>query len=226
MLIKQLVMQKKENAKIKEEIEFYERIIEEKEEDEFVDVDRIETASHAFKQQASASKGLGGGRSQLNTRGSVRSGMVGPQSTSGKQQQPIVYFPSKKVETEEEKIKRFERVIEKLKKMLDHERKQLRGARMQYQREMTGKTELEHLLRETVEAVKAERKQKRMTQRSNFELVDANDPNSADLNQQERERVIELLLSQERVIALLYEKTFPMGGGSAGQEQMGEVRIG
>jgi len=40
-------MQKKENAKIKEEIEFYERIIEEKDEEE-VDVDRIETASHAF----------------------------------------------------------------------------------------------------------------------------------------------------------------------------------
>jgi hypothetical protein len=31
-----------------------------------------------------------------------------------------------------------------------------------------------------------------------------------DLNQQERERIIELLLSQEKVISLLYEKTFPM----------------
>ncbi len=44
-------MQKKENAKIREEIEFYERIIEEKgdgEDDEEVDVDKIDTASHAY----------------------------------------------------------------------------------------------------------------------------------------------------------------------------------
>ena len=45
--MKQLVMQKKENAKFKEEIEFYERIIEEKEDDEELDVDRIDTQSHA-----------------------------------------------------------------------------------------------------------------------------------------------------------------------------------
>ena len=45
--MKQLVMQKKENSKIKEEIDFYERIIEEKEEEEELDVDRIETVSHA-----------------------------------------------------------------------------------------------------------------------------------------------------------------------------------
>ena len=45
-------MQKKENAKIREEIEFYERVIEEKNEeigdDEDVDVDKIETASNAY----------------------------------------------------------------------------------------------------------------------------------------------------------------------------------
>lgn len=49
-------MQKKENAKIREEIEFYERIIEEKQEDEDeeIDVDKIDTASNAYN-------GLGNG---------------------------------------------------------------------------------------------------------------------------------------------------------------------
>ena len=44
MLVKQLVMQKKENSKIKEEIEFYERLIDQKDEEE-VDLDQVDTAS-------------------------------------------------------------------------------------------------------------------------------------------------------------------------------------
>ena len=66
-------------------------------------------------------------------------------------QQPVVYIPKQKVETEEEKIMRYERVIDKLKKMLEHERRLLKGARSQYQREMSNKTDLEHLLKDTVE---------------------------------------------------------------------------
>lgn len=52
---------------------------------------------------------------------------------------------------------RYERVIDKLKKMLEHERKLLKGSRTQYQREMSNKTELEILLRETVEQVRTEK---------------------------------------------------------------------
>jgi hypothetical protein len=70
---------------------------------------------------------------------------------------PLVYIPKQKVETEDEKVLRYERVIDKLKKMLEHERRLLKGARTQYQREMGMKTELEQLLRETVETVRAEK---------------------------------------------------------------------
>ena len=52
---------------------------------------------------------------------------------------------------------------------------------------MSSKTELEHLLRETVEQVKLEKKQKGLKM--------GMEDNSNELNTQERERVIELLLS-------------------------------
>ena len=39
---------------------------------------------------------------------------------------PLYYEPAKKIETEEEKIVRYERVIDKLKKMMEHERKILK----------------------------------------------------------------------------------------------------
>lgn len=79
-------MQKKENAKIREEIEFYERIIEERgddNQDEEVDMDRMEAGSQAYnvgmqskisnRRDMSAAAYKQNNRSQLNTRGTNRS---------------------------------------------------------------------------------------------------------------------------------------------------------
>jgi hypothetical protein len=111
--------------------------------------------------------------------------------------------------------------------MLEHERRLLKGARQQYQREMGMKTELEVLLRETVEQVLAE-KHKANSKRGStkvsggarFMLAGGAASTSAQImsitggqpmgatsgstaedwlaelsSQQDRERVIELLLS-------------------------------
>ena len=77
------------------------------------------------------------------------SAMGGALNSLARSQQsgPLIYMPRQKTETEEEKIRRYERVIEKLRKMMDHERKLLKGARLQYNKEMKGKTELELLLK-------------------------------------------------------------------------------
>lgn len=154
LLLKQLVMLKKENSKIKEEIDFYNKIIEEKEpgeEDEKIDVENS-------PDQKTAQKGKPPSRTLLNSRTSKKRGgdpNLIPESMRQSAQTfnmegefgPQSYM-QKPPETEEEKIKRYERIIEKLKKTLDIERKNLKGARTQYQAEMHYKTELEDMLKE------------------------------------------------------------------------------
>lgn len=47
-----------------------------------------------------------------------------------------------------------------------------------------------------------------------------------DFAQEDRERTLELLLSQERVVTLLYSKVFPMVGGGGGKGNKGGVQGG
>ena len=134
----------------------------------------------------------------------------------------MIYEPARKVESEDEKVVRYERVIEKLRKMMDHERKLLKLSRAQYQKELQGKSELEVLLKQACDKVVHERKAHRkhaqqkvyINQTPGLGVVGQKNESGAEaeeeLNQHERERVIELLLSQERVINLLYDKTFTM----------------
>ena len=71
---------------------------------------------------------------------------------------PLFYEPARKVESEEEKILRYERVIETLRKQMENERKLLKGARSQLNRDISQKTELEVLLKQAVDKVMNERK--------------------------------------------------------------------
>jgi len=72
---------------------------------------------------------------------------------------------------------------------------------------------LEKILRQCVDDVKAEIIKKRSENKSNYyargkkgkmELKE-----EQNLTAQEREKIIEVLMSQERVLTLLYDKTFP-----------------
>ena len=63
------------------------------------------------------------------------------------------------METEEEKLRRYDRVMDKLRKMMQNERRLLKAARLQYNKELGSKTELEVLLKQAVDKVKGERKQ-------------------------------------------------------------------
>ena len=109
--------------------------------------------------------------------------------------------------------------------MLEIERKNLKKGRTQYAREIQNRTELEELLRKCVDQVKEEIHEIRPenmkgndniyiyiyiggSKRRSIGLGGGGAVDGLGFTQEDREKIIEILLSQERVLALLYDKTF------------------
>ena len=126
---------------------------------------------------------------------------------------------------------KYKSIIARMKSLLERERKNLRRARMQYERELHERTSLEAFLRECVNDVRNEigkrradlieqsssqgsrpnsRSSGRSSRPQSRESRGGQDIPLSEFTVADRERVMELLLSQERVISLLYSKTFPI----------------
>ena len=79
---------------------------------------------------------------------------------------------------------------------------------------------LEKILRQCVDDVKAEIAKKRSENKSVYyargRKGKAELQEERNLTQQEREKIVEVLMSQERVLTLLYDKTFPPRSQSHG----------
>jgi len=103
---------------------------------------------------------------------------------------------------------RYQDIIKRLKRLLEIERRNLRQVRTAHVAELEHRTELEAFLRQCIDDVKVEigrrRNEMNTVLGSEHEATALLEFSAAD-----RERVMELLLSQERVINLLYDKTFP-----------------
>lgn len=109
-----------------------------------------------------------------------------------------------------ESEERYREVVARLKRLLDVERRNLRAVRAAHARDLQSRAELETLLRACVDDVRKEI----AAQRGSSASAKGNASSVRmlgvdDLGPKERERVLELLLSQERVVSLLYERTFP-----------------
>eukprot|EP00830_Metopus_es_P018051 TRINITY_DN6154_c0_g1_i1.p1 TRINITY_DN6154_c0_g1~~TRINITY_DN6154_c0_g1_i1.p1 ORF type:complete len:511 (-),score=165.85 TRINITY_DN6154_c0_g1_i1:34-1566(-) len=110
------------------------------------------------------------------------------------------------------KVEKYEALIAQLRKRIDMERGHLRQVKTMYTKEIETRLELEQLLRKCVDDVKAEISSKRAENRvlmHSSHMKKRGGVDEAGLTQEDREKIIEVLLSQERVLTLLYDKTFP-----------------
>lgn len=105
----------------------------------------------------------------------------------------------------------YREAVTKLKRMVESERQSVRALKAQQAELLQQRTELEVLLGQCLDDVKAELA-RHQAQFATGLAADAPAPAAVQLHQfgpADRERVLELLLSQQRVVQLLYAKTFP-----------------
>ena len=101
---------------------------------------------------------------------------------------------------------RYREVVAKLKRLLEVERRNLRAVRAAHAKELQSRTELETLLRSCVQDVQHEIANQRA---GGGGAAGKREVAAGNFSAADRERVMELLLSQQRVVTLLYERTFP-----------------
>lgn len=119
------------------------------------------------------------------------------------------------------KLRRFETLINRLKKILDGEKRSLRQIKTLSSKEIEQKNFLEKILRQCVDDVKNEIQKKKTEGKVQYyqkqmggvtfkaKKNTAMDFDEKNLTKGEREKILEVLFSQERVLTLLYDKTFP-----------------
>jgi len=103
------------------------------------------------------------------------------------------------VRSDQGKALRYEKVLAQMRHRLDSRRRKIVETKQSLEQLQSSRTELEVMLSGTVERVKSEIRAQ----------GDIHKRGSEALGAQDRERIVEWLLSQERVLTLLYDQTFP-----------------
>lgn len=122
-----------------------------------------------------------------------------------------------------ESEERYKDVNIRLRRLLVEERKALQQVRQNYAQELRSRTEMELLLRQCVEDVRKSMARKHVENAKanghtdDLAMLYGKNPSLIPVEQftqGDRERSLELLLSQERVLTLLYAKAFPIHSNS------------
>jgi len=178
-LLRELVLSKKENARLKAQV-------------------KDGGGAGAYPAEQTQTQAASGGKEKVFTQKQIEQAKA--QETHNKQYEREVKYREAGV---------------KLQRMVEVERKTIRALKQQQADMMQQRTEIEVLLRQCLDDVKAEIMRHRLDVEKGASggVPGPGVPITAmsvhELTTQDRERVLELLLSQQRVVQLLYSKTFP-----------------
>ncbi|KAG9416703.1 hypothetical protein AC1031_001084 [Aphanomyces cochlioides] len=107
---------------------------------------------------------------------------------------------------------RYKEIIKRLKRVLEVERRNLRQVRNAYTADLQTHTELSIFLRQCIEDVKSQLERHSAAPASPDSGGSTVTILGTTFHAADRQKVIDLLLSQERVLTLLYAKAFPLPG--------------
>jgi hypothetical protein len=219
-LITQLVLVKKDNTLLRNELELKEQDLK-RQQDE---IDHL-TKKRGAGAQPDQGRAAGTATAASATAAAANSPAAGTATTNN----------NNNVAEQQHVDTRYQEIVRRLKKMLETERANLAKLRAAYAADLKTRTELETMLRQVVEDVRVNivRHRKIAQISSAAPAHTQSTPNlgnaqmlpklkglaaasaeplpfqASEMTQEDRERVIEILLSQERVVALLYKKAFP-----------------
>merc|ERR1712232_547749 len=211
-LIRQLVAVKKDNSRLRQETESQTEKIEKLEQE--LEALQVERKQQLMSKSKSLSMGLNGNKSSLPAAGRITS-IVGNASLANS-----ASASSFSAVTEH----KYKEIIRRLKKLLETERKNLKQVRSQFASELEDRTQLEVFLRQCVQDVKHDIAKERQVLAnampsglSSSQSMRSSTPDGQEgfgglevdrFSADDRGKVLELPLSKERVVSLLYKKTF------------------
>ncbi|CAD8195975.1 unnamed protein product [Paramecium octaurelia] len=188
MLMKELIIKKKENAILKSQIQQYEKLLNDvqKEDEQESYQDLILDKSGVKNQKTDKSK-------QSSSQQQVRL----PQIANTQASQNV----------DEASKNKYQNIIKTYQDTLKKEQKRLRDIKQLYTKELQAKTELYNILRQCIEDIKEEIIQVRSDERTlkknkNLSIEEVK------MEKEDREKLIENLLKHERVIEVISDKIF------------------
>lgn len=218
-LVKQLVTVKKDNVRLRSEMESLQQQIE-----EFKDERERQPHSHGVMllSSSNASSSTGALPRVLSREGSARLGS--PQT------RPTTAMSGHMNASTPEADNRYKEIIKRLKRVLEVERRNLQQVRAAYKADLQNRTELEMILKECIHDVRAEIASASTLSPSVMPVISSNSSSSIRkldsssnsnasttlvsehlrLAAVDRQRLIEKLLAKERLLNLLTTKAFPI----------------